>query len=244
MSPSPLLTAVLAFLTVPVWAEVPARPASPPAPSRIDVRANGESISEVLDRIARQTGMRVTYEGGAPRARITRQVSGVTPAQAVVGVLDGQGLSYFMELDRTSTQVQTLLIVNVTAARTQTASGGRRQVPAMPDAAENAGDEAENEPPMDEAPQEQPVQQQGPRQFRKSEALNQVEPEREPAPPQAAPAEQPAVAPLPTPNLGGVPGAFTNFGPPPTPTPLPTEAPPAPGEPRRRRPQNPPGGVQ
>jgi hypothetical protein len=236
--------AVSALLAASAQAEVSLRPATSLPPNRIDVRANGESISEVLDRIARQTGMKVTYEGGTPRARITRQVSGVTPAQAVVGVLDGQGLSYFMELDRTSTQVQTLLVVNSGAAR-QTASAGRRQPSALPvpDEPEDDGDEAESEAPGEEASPEQTPQ--GPRQFRNGEGMNQVEPEREAAPNPGAPADQPAPAvPLsPISNLGGVPGAFTNYGPQPTPPPAPEEAP-APGTPRRRRPASPPGGVQ
>ena len=78
---------------------------------RFDVRATTAPLSEVLDRLARETGMKVTYDGPPPRARVSLALSGVTSVQAVVSVLEGQGLNYALRMDATSTRVDTLMIV-------------------------------------------------------------------------------------------------------------------------------------
>src|SRR5260221_110932 len=77
----------------------------------LDVRATAAPVSEVLDRIARETGMKVTYDGAPPRARVSVTLSGVTPAQAVLRVLEGQGLNYALRMDPRAVRVETLLMV-------------------------------------------------------------------------------------------------------------------------------------
>ena len=133
-----------------------ARPAAPDtevrkAGEKLDVRANGAPVSEVLDRIARETGMKVTYDGAPPRARITVTLSGVTPAQAVLAVLEGQGLNYALRMDPRAVRIETLLLVagsgagaSVPAARPQP---GPRPIDREPDVAE----------PEEEAPSEAPA---------------------------------------------------------------------------------------
>jgi len=79
---------------------------------KLDVRATAAAVSEVLDRIARETGMKVSYDGAAPRARISMNLTGVTPAQAVLLVLEGQGLNYALRMDPTGAKVETLLLVS------------------------------------------------------------------------------------------------------------------------------------
>lgn len=81
------------------------------SPSRVTVEATTAPISEVLDRLARQTGMKVTYEGGVPRTLVTTRIERATPAEAVLAVLEGLGLSYALLLDPTGTRVETLLMV-------------------------------------------------------------------------------------------------------------------------------------
>jgi len=133
-----------------------ARPAAPDtevrkAGEKLDVRANGAPVSEVLDRIARETGMKVTYDGAPPRARITVTLTGVTPAQAVLAVLEGQGLNYALRMDPRAVRIETLLLVagsgagaSVPAARPQP---GPRPIDREPDVAE----------PEEEAPSEAPA---------------------------------------------------------------------------------------
>jgi hypothetical protein len=81
------------------------------AGDKVELRATAAPLSEVLDRLARQTGMKVTYDGPPPRARLNLTLSGVTPAQAVVSVLEGQGLNYAMRMDPTATRVESLMLV-------------------------------------------------------------------------------------------------------------------------------------
>jgi len=78
---------------------------------KLDVRAVAAPVSEVLDRIARETGMKVTYDGPPPRARLSVTLTGVTPAQAVLSVLEGQGLNYALRMDPRAVRVETLLMV-------------------------------------------------------------------------------------------------------------------------------------
>jgi hypothetical protein len=67
-------------------------------------------VSDVLDRLARQTAMKVIYEGAPPRTLVAADLTGVTPAQAVLRVLEGLGLDYAMTLDQGGGRVATLVV--------------------------------------------------------------------------------------------------------------------------------------
>src|SRR6185436_8005682 len=132
-----------------------ARPGAPDtevrkAGEKLDVRANGAPVSEVLDRIARETGMKVTYDGAPPRARITVTLTGVTPAQAVLAVLEGQGLNYALRMDPKAVRIETLLMVAGSGSGASTpaprAQAGPRPIDREPDITE----------PEEEAPAEAP----------------------------------------------------------------------------------------
>jgi len=113
---------------------------------RVDVRATASPLAEVLDRLARQTGMKVIYDGPAPRGRVTVNLSGVTPVQAVLSVLEGQALNYALLMDPAATRVETLLVVapgGTAAARPVTAV--RAEVGPRPFDREREEDEAVDE---------------------------------------------------------------------------------------------------
>jgi hypothetical protein len=125
----------------------------------LDVRATAAPVSEVLDRIARETGMKVTYDGSPPRARVSVTLTGVTPAQAVLRVLEGQGLNYALRMDPRAVRVEALLMVAGSGSGSGSGAGtgapapmpnrpipGTRQIDREPDVAE----------PDDEAPAETP----------------------------------------------------------------------------------------
>ncbi len=121
----------------------------------LDVRATAAPVSEVLDRIARETGMKVTYDGPPPRARVSVTLAGVTPAQAVLRVLEGQGLNYALRMDARAVRIEALLMVAGSGAGTGTVAPptptrpipGTRQIDREPDVAE----------PDDETPAEAPA---------------------------------------------------------------------------------------
>jgi hypothetical protein len=119
------------------------------AGDKLDVRATAAPISEVLDRIARETGMKVTYDGAPPRARVSVTLTGVTPAQAVLAVLEGQGLNYALRMDPKSVRIESLLMV--------AGSGAGAAVAARPQPGPRAIDrEPDITEPEEEAPAEAP----------------------------------------------------------------------------------------
>jgi hypothetical protein len=77
---------------------------------RVSVRAEAAPLSEVLDRLSKQLGMKVVYEGAPPRALVTASLSDRTPAEAVLGVLEGLGLDYLARMDKTGARVETLIL--------------------------------------------------------------------------------------------------------------------------------------
>lgn len=99
----------------------------------VDVQATNASISEVLERLARQTQMKVVYEGVPPRGTVSLDLRGRTPVEAVVAALEGQGVNYAMAMDDTGTRVQTLLVSGT--ASSSPASSGRAgaSAPEFPD---------------------------------------------------------------------------------------------------------------
>jgi len=93
------------------------------AGGRVSLKVNAAPLSEVLDRLARQTGMKVVYDGVPPRAIVRgRQVENATPAEAVTDVLEGLGVSYALRLDATGAKVDTLLVLGATRSATAPAA--------------------------------------------------------------------------------------------------------------------------
>jgi hypothetical protein len=77
---------------------------------QMDILATRVSISEILDRIATQTGMKVIYDGPRPQKMLTKSVTNRSPADAVLGILEGEGLNFAVILNPAGTQIETLLV--------------------------------------------------------------------------------------------------------------------------------------
>jgi hypothetical protein len=97
----------------------------------VDVQATNAPIAEVLDRLSRQTQMKVVYEGAPPRQAISLDLRGRTPVEAVVAALEGQGVNYAMSMDDTGTRVQTLLVTGT--ATSSPAGRASAPAPSFPD---------------------------------------------------------------------------------------------------------------
>ncbi|HEY3120871.1 MAG TPA: hypothetical protein VGL15_09615 [Vicinamibacteria bacterium] len=95
------------------------------AGGRVEIKAVAAPVSQILDRLSQQTGMRVIYDGAPPRAVVSITRSYPTPAAAVMDVLLGLGLNYALMLDPTGTRVQTLMMV-------ASSGGSAPAVPARP----------------------------------------------------------------------------------------------------------------
>ena len=62
--------------------------------TRIDVRAERAPLAEVLDALAKKTGMTVVYATERPEALVAVDLKGVTLRQAVTELLRDRGLGY------------------------------------------------------------------------------------------------------------------------------------------------------
>jgi hypothetical protein len=161
---------------------------------RVDLSARSAPLADVLDRLARQIAMEVTYEGAPPRNLVTAALQSATPAQAVLSVLEGLGLNYAIQLDRTGRQVRTLLLVSRT--------GGPAAAPSAP--AERTPPLRPPVPPPDESDDEPMMED--------DEPAVEVRPERpgervgrpgRPDRPGIFEPGVPSAAPFPTPNAPG-----------------------------------------
>jgi hypothetical protein len=86
------------------------------ANGRVDLEATRAPLSDVLDRLAKRTGMKVTYDGAPQRTPVSLTLTNRTPAEAVLGVLDGLGLNYAVRMDLTGTRVEALMIAGTAPA--------------------------------------------------------------------------------------------------------------------------------
>ncbi|MET0555764.1 MAG: hypothetical protein ABW221_22180 [Vicinamibacteria bacterium] len=107
-----LFASALLFVARPGVAAVEVRVAG----QSVDIQATNAPITEVLDRLSRQTQMKVVYEGAPPRQTISLDLRGRTPVEAVEAALEGQGVNYAMSMDDTGTRVQTLLVTGTATA--------------------------------------------------------------------------------------------------------------------------------
>ena len=129
----------------------------------VELTATAAPLAEVLDRLARQTGMKVVYEGPAPRQLVTVSLKGRTPAEAVLSVLEGLGVNFALVADPTGARVQTLVVAG-TASASAASSPSRpaRSTPpasrrpfgpppgSSPETVEPAFEEADDEEPLPE----------------------------------------------------------------------------------------------
>ncbi len=75
----------------------------------LELRATAAPVSEVLERLAKQTGMKLVYDGPAPRQLVTVAVSGRSTADTVLAVLEGLGVNFALASAPSGTQ--TLLVM-------------------------------------------------------------------------------------------------------------------------------------
>jgi hypothetical protein len=136
-------------------------------PEQTTVSAVAASLSDLLDQLARQTGMKVTYEGGRPRLLVGARVQRPTPAEAILALLEGQGVAYAMQLDETGTRVVTLLVLGGGPAGGGTAASSTPAAKAPPptfdreDEPEMLDEPIVLPPPAEEKPDPQAAAPQG-----------------------------------------------------------------------------------
>ena len=100
---------------------------------RVDVVAINTPLADVLEGLSKQTKIKLVYEGAPPRQLVSVDLKDRTPAEAVLAVLEGQGLAYAVALDPTGTHVQTLLMSAANPASAPPGSPVPRVVPSPPE---------------------------------------------------------------------------------------------------------------
>jgi hypothetical protein len=177
---------------------------------RVSIRAASAPLAEVLERLARTTGMRVVYDGAVPRQTLTATLEDRAPEEAVHSVLEGLGLNYALVMDPSGVRVDQLLILGAATAVAQrsvpTPASPQRPPRPIPDQ-QPSEDEDDSEDMTDEV-----VDQTG------EEELEALTAEPSPAEPSAAPA--PGIAGPRPPDYPA--SAFTPRLPLPTPPPTPS----------------------
>ncbi|HXB55094.1 MAG TPA: DUF4974 domain-containing protein [Vicinamibacteria bacterium] len=82
------------------------------AGGRVDLRVSTAPLSDVLDRLSRETGTKVVYEGPPPRQLVSVSLQKRTPVEAVLSLLEGTGISFALRMDPSGTGCHTLIIVS------------------------------------------------------------------------------------------------------------------------------------
>ncbi len=95
------------------------------AEERVDVTATAAPLADILDGLARQTGMEIVYDGNPPLQKVTVDLKGRSAAEAVQGILEGQSLNYALVAHPTGLHVQTLILAG-TAGKGTSARGSSR----------------------------------------------------------------------------------------------------------------------
>ena|SRR5579862_1783499 len=188
--------AFLFLLGIPGSGRIEVRAASP---GRIDVSAQAAPLSQVLDRVSEQTGMKVP----APpplSILVSAEIKDQTPVQAVLRILEGLGLSYAMRVDPAGNQVEALFLFPNQSAGNPARGGfirtGGQAARTVPPEDDNSGDDDSPEPPPPPG------------------TVAPVPPNILPPPPQPLPGFQPGMGP--PSSLGGPPTSN-----PPAPSPMP-----------------------
>lgn len=143
------------------------------APGRITLAATATPVSDVLDQLARKTGMKVIYDGAPPRLLVSPRVERETASQAVLAVLEGLGLGYVLITDATASRVETLFIASGVGGKGPTPTAAR------PPGTPGQVDEPQQKPrpPIDDEDEE--------------DSVRPVQQPQEPEPPKPPPQHQP-----------------------------------------------------
>ncbi len=125
----------------------------------VTLRANRVPLSRILDRLARETGMKVTYESSPPSLPVTATLDHLEPRDAITRLMEGLGVPYVFRTDVSGRRVETLIVSDSGPAGAQSASGGSSTMGA--DNLEYPADVIEDvatyeEPPPSEMPQVMP----------------------------------------------------------------------------------------
>jgi hypothetical protein len=80
------------------------------AGGEVTIHARNLPLSQILDRLARATGMDLTYDGARPGIPVTLNVENVSQTEAVLRLMEGLGISYVLRTDASGQRVDLLVV--------------------------------------------------------------------------------------------------------------------------------------
>jgi hypothetical protein len=80
------------------------------ANGRLTVRAGEAPLTEVLDRIAAQTGTKIVYQGPRPSPLVTVALENLPEPEALSRILEGLGLNHVFQMNANGTKVEMLIV--------------------------------------------------------------------------------------------------------------------------------------
>jgi hypothetical protein len=92
---------------------------------RVTIRATRVPLSEILQELARKSGMEVVYESAMPRQPITTTIENLPEEEAIARLLDGVPLSWGVKLSANRRRVERLVLADPSKRR-----GGRPEAKA------------------------------------------------------------------------------------------------------------------
>lgn len=99
---------------------------------RVTIHAESTPLAEILGRFGQVTGAEVVYDTARPQQVVSVGIEADSEADALLRLLEGQGLNYVLRLDPTGRQVEMLVLVGKAetagpAAATGSAAPTRRE---------------------------------------------------------------------------------------------------------------------
>ena len=91
---------------------------------QLTLRAHTVPLVEVLERLSRETGLKVVYEGRRPSALVTADIEGVSETEALSRLLEGLGVNYAFQADASGHRVELLIISDNSSPGPSVASSG------------------------------------------------------------------------------------------------------------------------
>ena len=91
---------------------------------RVTIHAASTPLADILSRFGQVTGAEVVYETTRPQQVVSVGIDTDSEADAVLRLLEGQGLNYVLRLDPTGREVEMLVIVGKAGTAGPTAATG------------------------------------------------------------------------------------------------------------------------
>jgi hypothetical protein len=98
------------------------------SPEHVTLKARGATLAAVLDRVARQTGMTITWDPALGRSPVSIEIVDRPQPEVVRQLLESSALNYALRLDASGKRVDMVVILG-----TGGVSRGERPTPRQPD---------------------------------------------------------------------------------------------------------------